>query len=74
MMRDAQQAPFMTDIFGDEIYDGEEYWHGEEGEIKAPDSAENYRSSNAIIEMLVEQLGTEFILQALGYERRVCSL
>lgn len=71
-MRDIQQDAFVYDIFGNEIYDGEEYWYGDEGAMKALDSTENYRSNNEIIDMLVEQLGTEFILQALGYVRRVC--
>lgn len=58
------------DLFGVEIYAGEEYWSGDEG-IFADPLDDNWNSRNNIISLLVEQLGTRHILEALGYERRV---
>lgn len=69
MFKDPQDAGFIRDVFGDEIYDGNEYWFGDEGIIADPGD-ENYDSRNAIMSLLTEQLGTRYILEQLGYERR----
>lgn len=60
----------MYDIFGQEIYEGGEYWVGDEGNMADLDDAENYDTHNPIIGVLVETLGTKYILEQLGYERR----
>lgn len=67
--KDPQQADCIYDIFGVEIYSGEEYWNGDEGIIADPGS-DNYDPGNAIIGLLVQQLGTRYILEQLGYQRR----
>lgn len=64
--KDPQQARCMYDIFGIEIYPGENYYTGDEGIIADPGD-DNYDSRNAAISLLVEQLGTRYILEALGY-------
>lgn len=68
--KDPQQERFAYDIFGVEIYPGEDYWQGDEG-IMADPGTENYDPENQIVALLVQQLGTRHILEALGYERRV---
>lgn len=67
-MEDRQMAECMYDIFGVEIYPGETYWTGDEGAIADP-GQENYDPGNAVIAMLVEQLGTRYILEAVGYAK-----
>ena len=57
------------DLFGVEIYAGEEYWSGDEG-IFADPLDDNWDSRNNIISLLVEQLGTRHILEALGYVKK----
>lgn len=64
------ESAYIYDLFGVEIYAGEEYWSGDEG-IFADPLDDNWDSRNNIISLLVEQLGTRHILEALGYERRV---
>ena len=65
-----QQSPVGYDIFGDEIYKGNVFWYGDEGMMCDP-GAENFDSSNPIMSLLVQQLGTRYILEQLGYEKRV---
>lgn len=69
-MMDKQQAPCIFDIFGNEIYDGNEYFVGDEGIMACLSQNENHDPNNQIIAEVVETLGTEYILEALGYERR----
>ena len=64
------ESAHIYDLFGVEIYAGEEYWSGDEG-IFADPLDDNWDSRNNIISLLVESLGTRHILEALGYERRV---
>ena len=61
MMKDKQQAPFITDINGAEIYDGNEYFVSDEGNIAAVPPGENWNAHNALIEHLVETYGTNYI-------------
>ena len=65
-----QQSPVGYDIFGDEIYKGDTVYCGDEGMICAPGD-DNYDSRNAAMTLLVQQLGTRYILEQLGYEKRV---
>ena len=67
--KDPQQARCAYDIFGVEIYPGAYYWQGDEG-IMADPGTENYDSENQIVALLVHQLGTRYILEALGYVRK----
>lgn len=67
--KDPQQARCAYDIFGVEIYPGEDYWQGDEG-IMADPGTENYNPDNQIVTLLVQQLGTRHILEALGYGRK----
>lgn len=69
MFKDPQDAKFIRDVFGDEIYDGTDYWFGDAGIFADPDE-DSYDSRNPIMSLLVEQLGTRYILEQLGYERR----
>ena len=69
MMKDKQQAPCMFDRFGAEIYEGEEYFVGNEGNVFVSDS-ENFDAGNHVICDLVETMGTSWILEELGYEKR----
>ena len=63
------ESAYIYDLFGVEIYAGEEYWEGDEG-IFADPLDDNYDSRNNIISLLVEQLGTRNILEALGYVKK----
>lgn len=70
-MREAQrQTPVGYDIFGDELYHGDAYYFGDEGMMCDP-GADNFDSGNPIMSLLVQQLGTRYILEQLGYEKRV---
>ena len=51
-------SPHCYDIFGDE------------GMMCDPGD-DNYDSGNAAMTLLVQQLGTRYILEQLGYEKRV---
>lgn len=66
-----QNADFIHDVFGNEIYEGNDYWLGDEGIFADPEN-DNYDSGNAIMSLLVQQLGTRYILEQLGYERKIC--
>ncbi len=69
--KDPQQAePHCYDIFGDEIYKGDTVYCGDEGMMCDP-GADNFDSSNLIMSLLVQQLGTRYILEQLGYEKKV---
>ena len=74
MMEDRQQAPFITDINGAEIYDGNEYFVSGEGNIAAVPPGENWNVHNALIEHLVETFGTNYIAERCGLKRRVCKI
>ena len=65
-----QQSPVGYDIFGDEVYKGNTVYCGDEGMICDPGD-DNYDSGNAAMTLLVQQLGTRYILEQLGYEKRV---
>ena len=69
MMKDTQQAQCMFDRFGAEIYEGEEYFTGNEGDIFVCDS-ENFDPGNHVICDLVETMGTRWILEQLGYQKK----
>ena len=62
--KDPQQARCAYDIFA-----GEYYGQGDEG-IMADPGTENHDPDNQIIALLVHQLGTRYILEALGYGRK----
>lgn len=74
MMEDKQQAPFITDINGAEIYDGNEYFVSDEGNIAAALPSENWDVHNALIEHLVETYGTNHIAEMCGLDKRVCKI
>lgn len=74
MMEDRQQAPFITDINGTEIYDGNEYFVSDEGNIAAAAASENWTVQNALIAHLVETYGTNSIAEMCGLERRICKI
>lgn len=74
MMKDRQQAPFITDINGAEIYDGNEYFVSDEGNIAAASPGENWTVQNALIEHLVETYGTNYIAEMCGLDKRVCKI
>ena len=63
-------APYCYDIFGDEVYKGDTVYCGDEGMMCDPGD-DNYDSGNPIMSLLVQQLGTRYILEQLGYEKRV---
>lgn len=63
-------SPYCYDIFGDEVYKGDTVYCGDEGMMLDPDT-DNYDSSNPIMSLLVQQLGTRYILEQLGYEKRI---
>ena len=56
-MQDKQQAPCMRDRFDAEIYDGEDYYIGNDGIVFISDD-ENYDPGNHVICDLVETMGT----------------
>lgn len=74
MMEDRQQAPFITDINGAEIYAGNEYFVSDEGNIAAVPPGENWTVQNALIAHLVETYGTNYIAERCGLVRRVCKI
>lgn len=74
MMEDRQQAPCMYDVFGNEIYDGGEYFVSDEGNIAAVPLSENWNVHNALIEHLVETYGTNYIAEMCGLDKRVCKI
>lgn len=74
MMKDKQQAPCMYDVFGNEIYDGNEYFVSDEGNIAAASPGENWTVHNALIEHLVETYGTNHIAEMCGLDKRVCKI
>lgn len=74
MMKDKQQAPCMYDVFGNEIYDGNEYFVSDEGNIAAASPGENWTVQNALIEHLVETYGTNYIAEMCGLDKRVCKI
>ena len=74
MMKDKQQAPCMYDVFGNEIYEGGEYFASDEGNIAAVPSSENWNVHNALIEHLVETYGTNYIAEMCGLDKRVCKI
>ena len=74
MMKDKQQAPFITDINGTEIYDGNEYFVSDEGNIAAAAASENWTVQNALIAHLVETYGTNHIAEMCGLDKRVCKI
>ena len=74
MMKDKQQAPFITDINGAEIYDRNEYFVSDEGTIAAVPPGENWNAHNALIEHLVETYGTNYIAEMCGLDKRVCKI
>lgn len=67
-MRDIQQDDFVYDIFGSEVYEGDMYFFGDEGMMKAP--PDNYDANDPIVELLVRNLGISYILEQLGYDKR----
>ena len=73
-MEDKQQAPCMYDVFGNEIYDGNEYFVSDEGNIAAASPGENWTVQNALIEHLVETYGTNSIAEMCGLDKRVCKI
>lgn len=73
MMKDKQQAPCMYDVFGNEIYEGDEYWVGDEGNMADLSEPDNHDPNNQIIATLVETLGTRHILRELGYQKKTFS-
>ena len=73
MMEDKQQAQCMFDRFGAEIYEGEEYFAGNDGDIFVCDS-ENFDPGNHAICDLVETMGTKWILEQLGYQKKTFCL
>lgn len=74
MMKDKQQAPCMYDVFGNEIYDGNEYFVSDEGNIAAASPGENWTVQNALIAHLVETYGANYIAEMCGLDKRVCKI
>lgn len=63
-------TPYCYDIFGDEVYKGDTVYCGDEGVMLDPDT-DNYDPNNPIMTLLVQQLGTRYILDQLGYLKQV---
>lgn len=63
-------TPYCYDIFGDECYKGNIVYCGDDGMMLDPDT-DNYDPNNPIMTHLVQKLGTRFILEKLGFERRM---
>ena len=74
MMEDRQQAPCMYDVFGNEIYEGGEYFVSDEGNIAAVPPSENWNVHNSLIEHLVGTYGTNRIAEMCGLDKRVCKI
>ena len=72
--RKGKEAPFITDINGNEIYDRNEYFASDEGNIAAALPSENWDVHNALIEYLVETFGTNYIAEMCGLDKRVCKI
>ena len=67
--KDPQQAePRGCDRLGNEVYAGEKIWEGTYGRFKC---LERYDPSNEVMAFLVENLGMDFIMEQLGYEKMV---
>ena len=65
-----QQSPVGYDIFGDEVYKGDTVYCGDEGMMCDPGD-DNYDSGNAAMTLLVQQLGTRYILEQKKKKKRV---
>ena len=65
-----QEPEVCRDVFGDKVYKGDTVYCGDEGMFLDPNT-DNYDSSNPIMSLLVQQLGTRYILEQLGYEKRM---
>lgn len=68
---DKQQARCGHDSMGNEMYEGDEYWEGVDGTFVDVERADDSNPHNHLITMLLETLGTQFIMEQLGYVRRV---
>jgi hypothetical protein len=64
------ESPHGYDVFGNELYEGSTIWRGDEGVMLDPDT-DNYDPNNPIMTLLVQQLGTRYILDQLGYVKQV---
>lgn len=70
--KDPQQAePRGYDRLGNEVYAGETVWEGAYECFKCLERKDSYDSANEIMSFLVENLGMDFIMEQLGYEKRV---
>mgnify|MGYP004556461355 CR=1 FL=1 len=65
-----QDPEVCRDAFGDEVYEGDTVWCGDEGMLPDP-GTDNYDSKNPVMDLIVQQLGTRYILEQLGYEKRI---
>lgn len=72
-MQDKQQAPCMYDVYGVEIYDGEEYYVGNEGTVAPPPLKEDFNPDNEVIADIVKHVGTRRIMEGIGYIRKTFS-
>ena len=73
-MEDRQQAPCMYDVFGNEIYEGDEYYVSNEGNIAAAPPSENYDVYSALLRHMVETFGVNYMAEMCGMEKRVCEI
>lgn len=70
--KDPQQAePRGCDRLGNEVYAGEKIWEGTCGRFKCLERKDRYDPSNEVMAFLVENLGMDFIMEQLGYEKMV---
>lgn len=73
-MKDKQTVPCMYDVFGNEIYEGDTYFVTDSGNILAPLPREDHDLNNGMLRSMVEELGTTYIAEMCGYEKRVCKI
>ena len=70
--KDPQQAePRCEDRLGNEVYAGENVWDGTYGRFKRLDRRDNYDPANEVMAFLVENLGMDFIMEQLGFDKCV---
>lgn len=70
--KDPQQAePRGCDRLGNEVYAGEKIWEGTYGRFKCLERKDSYDPANEVMAFLVENLGMDFIMEQLGFDKRV---
>lgn len=70
---DKQQVRCGYDSMGNELYEGDAFWVGNEGTFVDVECGDDANPHNHLISMLLDTLGTRYIMERLGYVRRVYS-